>query len=638
MTSARPVGPIREALAQRRFPSVTVWNRLEGRPRTTSFDRALKAEVADALWMLTKQWQMGEFRGSDAGSPVFSKLYVETTRLTKYQPDGRAPQLFEYEIPLEAKVEQRPIPLIVGGRDIALDLRLAMGRQWLTLIRGIGSYRQAYLDSYPFTAPDPAQEADADRCAQPEVWQAFAAVAGRAMDGGGLYSYLTADPSHHAYDGVAGIVHTDHDALDTAAGTFVAWFRRSILQPDPADDAWLPDRLEYQFSASAPVPGSAGAPAAGEKVYTADAYYQGRLDWYSVDVDRRVPGLGDVTGAGLTGLPDHLVRTTIPVPVSFAGMPNTRWWAFEDRATNFGDIDASTTDLAKLLFLEFALVYANDWFVIPYDLPAGTIATIRGFVSTNVFGERLWIDAAGSGPDDDWQRWSMFTVNMLDPASPGGGGSAAADTSLVLMPTVAKVLDSPPTEDVWLIRDEVSNMVWGVERTVPLASGESKPGLETARQTLAFYQAELAARLGGSPPPPPPAAAAVRYEVMTSVPENWIPFLPVRVPGDNREIQLQRAALPRILDGDPDPPVKVRPRTVLLRPGLDDSPPAGYFLHEEEVPRAGTRLMQMYQRTRGTDGRVYTWLRVRRQTGRGEGSSGLAFDQLVNVPPAAAGG
>ena len=102
----------------------------------------------------------------------------------------------------------------------------------------------------------------------------------------------------------------------------------------------------------------------------------------------------------------------IPVPVSFAGMPNTRWWAFEDSQTNFGDIDASTTDLAKLLFLEFALVYANDWFVIPYTLPAGAIANVRGFAVTNVFGERFWIDAADSGADADWQRWSMFTINV----------------------------------------------------------------------------------------------------------------------------------------------------------------------------------------------------------------------------------
>lgn len=115
---------------------------------------------------------------------------------------------------------------------------------------------------------------------------------------------------------------------------------------------------------------------------------------------------------------------------------------------------------------------------------------------------------------------------------------------------------------------------------------------------------------------------------MSTVPENWIPFIPVHVPGSNRNIQLQRAALPRILEGDPDPPVKVRPLTALLRDGLDQSPQAPYFIAEEEVLRAGTRVLQTFERTRWTEGQVYTWLRAIRQTGRGEGSSGLAFDYL----------
>ena len=41
--------------------------------------------------------------------------------------------------------------------------------------------------------------------------------------------------------------------------------------------------------------------------------------------------------------------------------------------------------------------------------------------------------------------------------------------------------------------------------------------------------------------------APVRYQVMNSVPENWIPFIPVHVPNNNREIQLQRVAMPRVL-------------------------------------------------------------------------------------------
>lgn len=101
----------------------------------------------------------------------------------------------------------------------------------------------------------------------------------------------------------------------------------------------------------------------------------------------------------------------------------------------------------------------------------------------------------------------------------------------------------------------------------------------------------------------------------------------------NRQVQLQRGAMPRILAGDQDPPAKVQPRTVLLRQGLDAAPAQPYFVHEEEVSRAGTRVLQAYQRTRWTDGQVCTWLRVARQTGRGEGSSGLAFDQAIPVPP-----
>lgn len=617
MPSSFKVANIQSALTQRLFPSVTVWNRLEPRPRTVSFTRALRAEVSDALWMLTKQWQMGEFRGSDTGSPVFAKLQVDNTRLTKYQPAAGASELFEYEVPLEAKVERRPLPLIQGGRPVALDLRLLMGRQWLSLIRGIGPYENDFIAKYPIAAPDPSKKDDAAYCAHPEVFQWYAAVAGKAMDGAALYTFLKDNPGSHAYDGIPTIAGGDHLTIDDRAARFLSWFDRQFLQPPPkGDDAWLPDRLEYQFSASAPVTG-------GEKVYTAPSYYQGRLDWYSLDVDAARKSLDAVPGSEVTGLDATTVRTMIPTPVSFSGMPNTRWWSFEDRKTNFGDIDANTTDLAKLLFMEFALVYANDWFLIPYTLPAGAIAAVRGFVVKNVFGERFWIPGADQGAGADWQRWSMFTINVT------GQAGAPADTSLLVLPTVAKIQEGAPTEDIMLIRDEVANMVWGVENVIPLPNGESKPGIEAARQTVAFFRNLL----GGVPPGPvTEAAAPIRYRVMTTVPENWIPFIPVHLPGDNREIQLQRAAMPRVLEGDPNPPVKVRPRSVLLREGLEDTPPQTYFIHEEEVPRAGARLLQCFERTRWIDGQVYTWLRVKRQTGRGEGSSGLAFDQIENVP------
>ncbi|MGH9175428.1 MAG: hypothetical protein ACRD1H_13775, partial [Vicinamibacterales bacterium] len=49
-----------------REPSITAYNRLEARARTEDFERSLRAEVRDPLWMLTRQWQMGELEAEDA--------------------------------------------------------------------------------------------------------------------------------------------------------------------------------------------------------------------------------------------------------------------------------------------------------------------------------------------------------------------------------------------------------------------------------------------------------------------------------------------------------------------------------------------------------------------------------------------
>lgn len=116
---------------------------------------------------------------------------------------------------------------------------------------------------------------------------------------------------------------------------------------------------------------------------------------------------------------------------------------------------------------------------------------------------------------------------------------------------------------------------------------------------------------------------------MTDVPENWIPFVPVHIADDNREIQLQRASMLRIIEGDTADPVKIKPQTSILREGLEDLPkPSPYYVHEEEVPRAGVRVTQSFQRTRWINGEVFVWLSMKKKSGRGEGSSGLVFDQI----------
>lgn len=595
---------LEQVLVAQSIPTITLWNRLEGRPRADRFDRALRAEVRDALWMITRQWQLGELRGDDAASPVQIKVQVAQSRLRKYRPDGFAVEMFDDSIPIEADVERRALPLKQGTRPISLDLRLLLGRQWLKMIAASADTRAEYIAQYPVSAPDPANNLDALYCAHPEVWSSFAAVAGRAMDGYKLIEHL--DAGNDPVDGIPSLAGED---LTAVVDRFRTWFASLIYQPE-SDDAWLHDRLEYQFACSAPE-GSA------EKVYLAEEYFHGHLDWYNVDIDPAATVLGDPVPPAPMPPINH---TMLPVPITFDGMPNTRWWTFEDSRTNFGDIKPDTTDLAKLLLIEFGLTVANDWLLVPYTVPAGSVVRIKGMAVTDVFGDRTWIEAAGRGLDDNWQRWAMFHNSIR------GQGQQIADTSILLLPTAAAVQEGRPLEEVMLVRDEVANMVWGVEKTIPLPTGDPKAGVEAAREMRAFFERQS---IPAAPPPLLPNEAKIRYDAMTSVPENWIPFLPVHVPGDIRQIQLQRAAMLRIIEGLPE--VKVRPRTSLLREGLDAA--QAYFLHEEEVPRAGVVVTQRYQRTRWRDGRPWVWLGVRKQTGRGEAVSGLAFDRIVDIEP-----
>src|SRR6185369_2879035 len=153
-------------------------------------------------------------------------------------------------------------------------------------------------------------------------------------------------------------------------------------------------------------------------------------------------------------------------------------------------------------------------------------------------------------------RWGLFGLSRLgDPLS----ATPVAGSGLLLLPTVVGGQEGAPLEDVRLVRDEVANMVWGIEASVPLASGASKPGAEAAAELRAF----LVSLGSGATMPEPAPAAPVRYRVMTSVPEQWIPFIPVR------GSQLQRAAMLRTIEGRSGSLGKVRPRTNLLATGLD---------------------------------------------------------------------
>jgi hypothetical protein len=437
------------------------------------------------------------------------------------------------------------------------------------------------------------------------VWAGLQAVAGRRMDGYLLYRHIA--DGGKASDNIPGTNQSRRTRLDNLGLKLADWFRKLIDQPT-GPGSWDPRRLEHRFSIAAADPTTGG-----ETVLTAPEHTGGEIDWHTFSLDPGAPVGGTHPPATTFN------RTVFPAPIRFSGMPLARWWSIEDGRTNFAAVKPDSSDLARLIFLEFALVFSNDWFQLACDLPVGTVGQLQGLAVTDVFGQRLWITPAGTGAQQDWQQWSMFTLDSL----PAAVAAAPDGRRLVLPPVTPQVATGPAREEVSLIRDENANLVWGIERTVALATGDSRRGTEVAAETVAHRRALF-------PPPPPDAPhAAVAYDIMTTIPQHWIPFLPVHVPGDTRSIQLQRAALPSEVDRQP-----VRPGTSLLREGLDAATAQSYFINEEEVPQTGTTLTTAFHRARLRDGRVAVWLAVQRGTGRGPRSSGLAFDVLSPSTPA----
>jgi hypothetical protein len=182
-------------------------------------------------------------------------------------------------------------------------------------------------------------------------------------------------------------------------------------------------------------------------------------------------------------------------------------------------------------------------------------------------------------------------------------------------------------EKVILMRDEMANMTWGVETTISDGVSKGQSGKEAAQRLTAFLEAETQSN---QPALPLPNNAAIKYNIMTKVPENWIPYIPI-----NRgtligspSIQLQRAAMPRqILNNVPDG--RIRPRTRLLQ--ADSVPPTWNpsYIHEEEVPRSGAIISMNWQRARWHNGAIALWIGRHKQNGRGEGDSALRFDFLT---------
>ena len=231
-------------------------------------------------------------------------------------------------------------------------------------------------------------------------------------------------------------------------------------------------------------------------------------------------------------------------------------------------------------------------------LKINTLCRIEGLTITNVFGEKITYPAPDTSATDPLSIFSLFQLSRPD--------NNTAQSVFYLPPTLAQVQEAAPLERVYFLRDEQSNLVWSVETIAPSAT---QRGVEQR-----FMPPEA---------PKTSDVASLVYKLGNVMPENWTPFVPVRMSPTSNQIKLQRAQMPNAV-----PPKGQILQDVRLRT-------AAYFIREEEVGRAGTVVERSWQRARWLNGKTFTWIGRRKTVGSLDTSNSPMWDTVLvkEAPP-----
>ncbi len=541
------------------------WTRLE--PQTHSGDPSpgIEARVHDPLWAILRQWQLAEFEGEDAGTPIAVQVETQATPVVAWQPGDparrRAPQPVDPTLPLDALVEREATP----ETRLGLWERAEAGAYLVELLDDAGlDARASLVKACPLpVAPDPSA-AIPEQVAVPG---ALVVLATSTPDGTAAATQLEAGGTPTWMAGAS------PDA-EAAAQTWLTWFRSSVA-PQVSEDSWVEERFEYRFSVGV-------GTGSNHAVLAAPLHEGGRVDWYSFDyAPRRTLSL-----QGGAAPPPDLTEsfTMVATPLRFAGMPADRYWQFEDGQVHLGRLDAQPHDLARLCFAEFAMVYGNDWIVVPLTVHGGALTRVESVTYTTTFGETFTV-----APADDVRRTGRFRMFAISEQ----GTATKTFPGLLVPPTALGVIDGKPMEDVAFLRDEMANMAWAVERTVQARSGDPRTRGDEEKPINRVEDLE--------------AGAELQYLLETEVPGHWVPFVPIST--GIGQIALRKGTM---TDTD-------------MSLGLILSP-TPLTVQDEEVPREGLRVRRVPALARGTDGRYLRWITRRVSVGRGEGWSGLAYD------------
>lgn len=552
--------------------------RLEGRSRDGNSDAGLEMRIADPLWMLGRQWQFGEFKGEDNGSPIgaFANCRKEKAGFYSFRNSGVKQKIGD--VPLEARVEA------VKMQPTKLREKVRIGQKFEELITANFPANEAELFINKLRTGFPLKlEGKPDQKSQ----SFFNLMAGNVTDGGSLWNQIQNNTFPKG----------DFIQLEKITEMLKNWYLDLYL-PALEEPAWQAENLVHHFS----VHGENGI-----DLHAPD-YQSGHLDWYSFD--SATIGIDPTENATDS-------EVFMPTRVAFAAMPDKRLYSFEDSKLDLSGMEVDQSELVKLLIIDFSLISDNDWFTIPLEMEPGEICWINRVTVKDVFGITTVINNdkntgqyLNANPLKVWDAFKIRPSDLLREKGQNNQELYKKEEQFLYMPPVTTFRqESHPLEEILFLRDEYANMVWGVEKIVCNEWGKPVNGydlhLELNGPFLNHEEREN---------------TMSQFRLATQVPTNWIPYLPFHIEDNNTNIEMRRAVMMR--NENDTEPVDIEPLSVLARNDL-------LKIREEAIPRAGIRVQLTKQRVRGADGKTYIWLGRKVLAGRGEGSSGLTFDQLL---------
>ncbi len=539
--------------------------------RSRDLSPGLAAKLADPLWLLTRQWQVGEFCGEDAASAAWVEWETEAVPMDTVGVGkvGRGLPA----APTEVVVEQENVWKSPGKLRISLEIAALLLR--LLEEKGASSLKES-LVSHPALRPSLA---GVEAAALPRL----KLLARRSFDGYALFEALTTQDGLRLADPTVVTLRSLIEKSAAKTRGFVRSWVESVqaLVESSELGAWRADRQEYNFR-------MATQAAEGEVGLEAGEYRGGRLDWEAFDMGTAPKELR----GGKTA--PKVVKSrgaVLPASVRYSGMPASRWWEFENGRVHFGGLEAQPEDLIRLVMAEFATTFGDDWLVMPVRLGVGALNRVTKVKVLDNFGGSLEPKAMAlrDVAINPTRNWRYFEMN--------GDSSVAAGRCpwLFLPATLSERQEGIPIEEVLFLRDEAANLGWAVERRL-----EGKDGIGRPRPVPALREL--------------PNPGGWTYTVAGDVPAGWIPLLP-QIIGSGPEIELRRARLSGWKEED-------FPRALVL------NPTEKLVMKEEAVPTGGMLVTRSWQRARGADGRVYVWIGREKRPGMGEQGSGWEVDRL----------